>query len=130
MGTYRGSVLLCCKSRLCDLLFWFSFCWIYNPICNQLQFKCDFEQNTFQNHTPAGKVNLWMYVETEKVNTQNQKSALSHLLPESGGRTLQYSGDKTFKLQSCWVFATLKLVCLVDIRRTMSSGVSKYMFLT
>jgi hypothetical protein len=45
---------------------------------NQLQFKCDLEQNTFWNLTLGSKVNVWKCVEIGQYGTENQKSALSH----------------------------------------------------
>jgi hypothetical protein len=47
---------------------------------NELQFKCDEEQNTFGSH--ASKVNVWNYAETVKRNIEDQKSTLSHFRPK------------------------------------------------
>jgi hypothetical protein len=43
-----------------------------------IAFKCDLEQNTFRNLTPAGKVNLWNCVEMVLHTAEEQKSALFH----------------------------------------------------
>jgi hypothetical protein len=45
---------------------------------NQLQFKCDSEQNTFSNLTLASEANLCTCVEIVQHSAENRKSALSH----------------------------------------------------
>jgi hypothetical protein len=49
---------------------------------NQLQFKCDLEQNTFWNLTLASQENQSKYVEIEEHNMESDKSELSHFRPE------------------------------------------------
>jgi hypothetical protein len=69
---------------------------------NQLQFKCDLEQNTFWNLTLASKVDLWKYEQLEKW--------IISLLPRSVDKIFLYS--VVYVLHALWAAFLLFVACL------------------
>jgi hypothetical protein len=57
---------------------------------NQLQFKCDLEQNTFWNLILENKVERWKYFKSCNTMWESSKCIIS-FSPKGGGKTLQYS---------------------------------------
>jgi hypothetical protein len=77
------------------------FCWKLGlRLGNQLQFKCDSEQNTFRNLTLASKVNLWKCVEIVQHSMKSQESALCPLRPKVEIR-VEHSSTQVFDRFKC-----------------------------
>jgi hypothetical protein len=68
----------------------------------EVSFNCslnmtwNLEQSTFWNLKLASTVNIRKYVKMVQNNTENLNISIFHFWPESGGKTLQYSGSNMY----------------------------------